>query len=293
MEDFSEYIPENESGKYVLQGMYFNSPSNKAKRFYFYPLWCGECYVKSSYEIDRKYMDSFIAFWIEEGELSFSFDDRQDFTATEGSLVILDCKERNHYYTKSFCKFMFVHFNGNSIQPLYDYITQEKQNLFAISENDKAAFTKLFKLMKMQVSSTKELDYSELFYNLLIELVDRTQWSQLDPPLEHQTPSMVTEALSYLDEHFVEKVTINTLCHQLGVSATLLSRTFHQYTNNSIHEYLISVRLLHAKQLLVAEPHLSIAEVANLCGFHDASHLNKCFRTQLGMTPSKFRKMRF
>lgn len=293
MEDFSEYIPENEQGKFALQGLYFNSPSIKAKQLYYYPLWCGEYYVKSPYEIDRKYMDSFIAFWIEEGELSFSFDDRQDFTAKESSLIILDCKERNHYYTKSFCKFMFVHFNGQQIQPLYDYITRDKENRFNILDSEQSTFKQLFKLMKMQTSSTKELDYSELFYRLLIGLVDRMHFGQPDPSTPGRTPEMVTEAIGYLDEHYVDKITIGALCHQLGVSATLLSRNFHIYTNNSIHEYLISVRLLHAKQLLTTQPNLSIAEVADLCGFHDASHLNKSFNQQLGMTPSKFRKMQF
>lgn len=293
MEDFSQFIPKVEQGKFSLQGLYFNDPSNKAKELYYYPLWGGEYYVKYPYEIDRKYMNSFIVFWIEEGELSFNFDDRDDYTASANSVVILDCKERNHYFTKSFCKFIFFHFNGNQIQKLYNHIINMGKNSFLITEETKKQFNQLMKLLKIKISSNKELEYSKLLYSLLLTLTSSAGTDSDDKTSMRKPPAMVDDTLKYLDENYNQKITIQEVCRKVGVSPSLLNKNFHIYTNNSIHEYLISVRLTHAKQLLTTDSNLSIAEIAASCGFHDASHLNKLFHANLGMTPSDFRNMGF
>ena len=293
MEDFSEYIPAHEQGIQCLQGLFFNNPSNKAKKLFNYPLWTGEYLVDYPYLIDRQYMNSFIVFLIEDGELSFTFDDRHDFTAHKDSVVIMDCKKRNHYFAKSPCKFIFFHFNGEQVQALYDYITQDNNNLFPATKTIKQNINQIFNLFKTRAFSEKEASFSELIYQLLVSLTTIADLSPTDHSILRHTPSMVTQALNYLDQHYSEKVTVTDLCKQLGVSSSLLSQTFRTYTNNSVHEYLTSVRVLHAKGLLTTQPDLSIAEIANCCGFHDTSHLNKVFNSETGMTPSKFRKICF
>lgn len=293
MNNFSQFIPKIEQGKFSLQGLYFNDPSNKAKKLYYYPLWGGEYYVKYPYEVDRKYINSFIIFWIEEGELSFNFDNHNDYTATANSVVILDCKERNHYFTKSFCKFIFFHFNGNQIQQLYDYIISTGKNRFTITVEMENQFSQLMKLLKAKISSNKELEYSRLLYGLLLTLTSLagTRAKTFSETSFHKPPAMIDDVLRYIDKNYNHKITIQNVCHKIGASPSLLTKNFHIYTNNSIHEYLISVRLTHAKKLLTSDSNLSIAEIADICGFHDASHLNKLFHTNLGMTPSEFRNM--
>lgn len=293
MDDFSEYIPTNEQGMRCLQGLFFNNPSNKAKQLYYYPLWTGEYRVDYPYMIDRQYMNSFIVFLIEDGELSFTFDDRRDFTATKGSVVIMDCKKRNHYFAKGRCQFIFFHFNGEQVQALYDYITSQKRNHFQATPDVEHLINQIFNLFKTRAFTEKESTFSELLYQLLIDLTLIADPAPADHSTLKQTPPMVTEALDYLDKHYEQKVTIATLCQQLGVSPSLLSQNFRTYTDNSVHGYLTSVRILHAKGLLTTAPDLGIAEIAERCGFHDTSHLNKVFSAETGMTPSKFRKICF
>ncbi|KRK97476.1 hypothetical protein FD04_GL001504 [Secundilactobacillus odoratitofui DSM 19909 = JCM 15043] len=293
MEDYSEYIPDNEKGIQPLQGIYFNNPSNIAKELYYYPMWGAEYQVTYPYVVDRQYMNAFILFWVEEGELSFTFNDRQDFVAKKDSLIILDCKKRNHYYTNSSSKFMFFHFNGPQIQLLYDYITKNNQNSFEMSASNKTLFIQLLNTLQTKNYANRDIVNSELLYKILINLTSNIPSNQFDRSGLHQSPQLVKDALNYLDTHYAETVTIQTLCHHLGVSSALLSRTFRANTNNSIHHYLTSTRLSHAQQLLTRYPDISIAEVALKCGFHDASHLNKIFRADIGMSPSEFRRMCF
>lgn len=293
MDDFSEYIPTNEQGMRCLQGLYFNNPSNKAKQLYYYPLWTGEYCVNYPYMIDRQYMNSFIVFLIEDGELSFTFDDRRDFTATKDSVVIMDCKKRNHYFATSDCKFIFFHFNGDQVQALYDYVTNAKTNCFQATEELKHLINQIFNLFKTRAFADKETTFSVLLYQLLIALTLIADPAPTDRSSLKQTPQMVTQALDYLDKHYAQKITIAALCKRIGVSPSLLSQNFRAYTDNSVHGYLTSVRILHVKGMLTTAPDLSIADIAEQCGFHDTSHLNKVFSTETGLTPSKFRKICF
>jgi AraC-like DNA-binding protein len=282
----------NPQGAKTLQGTFFNHPSNVAKELYHYPLWGAQFEVSYPYRTDRQYMNSFIIFWIQSGELNFTFDDRPNLLAKRDTVVLLDCKKPNHYYVSKTCRFIFFHFNGQPVQPLYDYITRNKQNSFECTPTLKQLFEQLLALLAEEAYTGNDLRYSQSLYGMLLNLTD-SRVSQLDHATLHQTPKLVTDALAYIDLHYQEHITIKTLCLALNVSATLLSNKFKTYTNNSVHQYLISVRLSHAQQLLTGPAELSIAEIATTCGFHDASHLNKIFDQELDMTPSEFRKAYF
>lgn len=58
------------------------------------------------------------------------------------------------------------------------------------------------------------------------------------------------------------------------------------------HEYLVAYRLMQAKQMLLTNQ-LSIEQIAELCGFHSASHFARAFRKNNGISPSEFKQMRF
>lgn len=293
MDDFSTYIPAHENGKRCLRGLYFNTPSNIAKSLYFYPLWGAEYQVSYPYSINRQYMDSFIIFLIEDGELNFHFKD-QKFTARKHNIVLLDCKDPNYYYTQNHCKFVFIHFRGPQSQQLYDYVTDKgATNKFPLTTDIEKTVFSLLKELQPNHTFQEEIYYSEKLYSILLALTKIKDEVPLDRSTLRSTPALIKSALAYLDEHYMEKITISKLCMELGTSPSLLSMQFRAYTSNSIHQYLASVRLSHAEHLLTNNPDLSIANVANLCGFHDASHLNKAFKSSLRMAPSQFRSQCF
>ncbi|MFC6323880.1 helix-turn-helix domain-containing protein [Companilactobacillus baiquanensis] len=293
MDDFSEYFPINEQGKECLRGIYFNNPSNKAKKIFFYPLWGAEYKVSYPYSIDRKYMNSFLIMYIQDGELSITFPDGSNNVAKKDSFIILDCKERNRYFTNTNCHFTFFHFNGNQAQFLYDFITKNGSHIFTANDDIKNDIYEIFNVFRSQIISAREESYSTLIYRFLINLSNSSSVIQIDKSTLHQTPKLVEEALRYIDDHFDEKLTTTNICKYLGVSSSLLAKNFKTYTNNSIHQYIISVRVIHSQRLLTTQPDMSVAEVAATCGFNDTSHLTKIFKSEIGMTPSKFKKMCF
>ena len=65
---------------------------------------------------------------------------------------------------------------------------------------------------------------------------------------------------------------------------------FRQLTGYTPHQYLLLVRLNHARKLIAQRnPPLALAEIAATTGFCDQAHLNRHFRRFFGTTPSAFR----
>ncbi|MBR0433087.1 MAG: helix-turn-helix transcriptional regulator [Bacteroidaceae bacterium] len=52
--------------------------------------------------------------------------------------------------------------------------------------------------------------------------------------------------------------------------------------------YILHARIEHARQLLLAHPEHTIAEVAEQCGFADQPHFTRVFRRVCGVTPGQF-----
>ncbi len=74
------------------------------------------------------------------------------------------------------------------------------------------------------------------------------------------------------------------------LSAFHYIRRFKKESGLTPHQYLIQSRVRLAKHLLT--PGCSIAEIAGQSGFYDQSHLNRCFKKSIGLSPAQFIKAR-
>jgi len=77
------------------------------------------------------------------------------------------------------------------------------------------------------------------------------------------------------------------LIAELAVSRTLLHTKLKALTNFSATEFIKSVRMKRAAQLL-SQKKISVAEVAYMVGFKEPQYFNKCFKKQFGVTPGLF-----
>ena len=81
---------------------------------------------------------------------------------------------------------------------------------------------------------------------------------------------------------------VNTLCLEAGMSRSVLYRKIKAITGHSIQDFIRTIRLKKASQLL-AEKDVSINEVAYLVGFTNPKHFSTSFRKTFGRSPSDFR----
>ncbi|MBQ8305421.1 MAG: helix-turn-helix transcriptional regulator [Blautia sp.] len=95
---------------------------------------------------------------------------------------------------------------------------------------------------------------------------------------------------SYIDEHFAEDLTLEQVAALAGFSKYHFSRLFRQYTDSSFYKYLNQKRIDNAKTLL-ADPSLTVIEVALQSGFSSLSAFLRMFKQLNRCTPTEFRNM--
>ncbi|MBP5580866.1 MAG: helix-turn-helix domain-containing protein, partial [Ruminococcus sp.] len=76
---------------------------------------------------------------------------------------------------------------------------------------------------------------------------------------------------------------------KIGISTSYFQHLYRQFLNISFNADVISARLALAERLLTSTA-LRIGEIAEKCGYPDASHFMKLFRRKKGMTASEYRK---
>lgn len=99
---------------------------------------------------------------------------------------------------------------------------------------------------------------------------------------------ILTETCKYIQENFHRDLSIKELADHVSFSPSYFFKIFKKAANTTPAEYLISVRLSHAK-LLLLESELTVAEISEACGFHDASYFSYYFKKSFGITPSEYR----
>jgi transcriptional regulator GlxA family with amidase domain len=90
-------------------------------------------------------------------------------------------------------------------------------------------------------------------------------------------------------ERLERPLTLADLAGHACVSQRTFARRFRAETGTSPHQWLLSQRVLQARQLL-EEDDVPVDEIARVCGFADAAALRYHFRRAVATTPSAYRR---
>jgi len=111
---------------------------------------------------------------------------------------------------------------------------------------------------------------------------------------EHQStdePSgdlMLQKAISYINRHFSEEITLEMIAKNCFISVNQLCRVFKESLGTTVMKYIIGKRISEAKKLLKAGH--SVSDTALICGFRDYSNFIRTFTASVGTSPGKYAK---
>ena len=83
---------------------------------------------------------------------------------------------------------------------------------------------------------------------------------------------------------------IEEFAQLMKLGRTVFYKKLRGITGYSPNEYLRTMRMKKAAELLLSEEHLTVAEVAYKVGINDPFYFSKCFKTQFGISPSIYQK---
>lgn len=107
---------------------------------------------------------------------------------------------------------------------------------------------------------------------------DGSQWSTRIKPV-----------LEYIEEHYEENLSLDTLAEIAGMNSRYFCRVFFSLTHSTPMNYVNFYRIEQAAYLLDSTD-LPITSVAVECGFWESSYFTKVFKKYRGITPKNYRQ---
>ena len=117
-----------------------------------------------------------------------------------------------------------------------------------------------------------------LFYQLILEL--RLCTESFTSLKMRSAESLVARAISYIEGHYREKLSIDGIAKELNVSKSLLAHYFKYELNISVYRYITEKRLAYAHRLI--QTGTPITEVSRICGYGDYSVFYRAYTKMFG-----------
>lgn len=279
----------NEAGVLKKSEVYFSSPSQTAKKVYFYPISAGHFFCIKGYHLVRKNYNSLLITHILDGSFTFVKDGKH-ITARKGDTVILDCYKTHEYYTNDKFESIWVHISGANSYELFEEIENTGGNLIKCKDIQhlKKLLFRIFEGIKSD-NPPSELNLSLDIYKLFTELLNPQSAKSKG---ENSYDDCVQIVKEYISENLNENLTVGKLAEIVNMSSSHFSRIFKRQTGFSPYDYILISRLNRAKYLLQVTD-MTVASIAYETGFNSESNFIYFFTENEGISPGKFRKLKF
>ena len=164
------------------------------------------------------------------------------------------------------------------------YLSFAPENLFGIQQQ--------FEDMLQEYQKNSE--YSQFILQGMLQRLILTIYQQYlpfnDTILKYKNYDVrIHDAMIYLEKNLEYSPSVEEVARYVSLSTSHFSRLFKEVVGLSFTDYVISIKLQHA-QILLANPKLSIGEIATRVGFSNGNYLCNVFKRNFGCSPSEFRK---
>jgi two-component system response regulator YesN len=99
----------------------------------------------------------------------------------------------------------------------------------------------------------------------------------------------IDEVKVYMKLHYSEGISLESIASSFYVSKEHLSRTFKAQEDETIHNYLIKLRMEKSKELILKH-NMSIKHVSKTVGYDDIAYFYRVFKKYYGLAPGLFKK---
>lgn len=152
------------------------------------------------------------------------------------------------------------------------------------SSNRSRLANKMRSLFHAIEEDAQSLLSEELFLDFMNDLLDNGKGYDQTPK---RCDERVQELINIMRESFTEPLSLQQMSEVTRISPFHLIRLFKASTGLSPYEYLLTLRVEHARKLLTKGR--SVQDAALESGFYDTSHLNRMFKKVSGSSPKIFR----
>jgi AraC family transcriptional regulator len=158
-----------------------------------------------------------------------------------------------------------------------------ESDLHATAENNPDVRHKILRMYKELLRGDIYTDSS--IRMMLLSLVKDTEKSN-----NQKRPKWTTDLFELLNDRWNEQIALHDLSAAIHVHPVTISKYFTRYFSCTFGEYMRKLKI-NKSISLIKNSHLSLTEIALLCGFADQSHFTRNFKELTGFLPKDFKKL--
>ena len=143
----------------------------------------------------------------------------------------------------------------------------------------------------LKPSNMAEIEEAVIFMTEMLKKKGITAKKRSEDPEKEEGKAgtfIVKNALSYIEENYAQKISLNEVAEKTYVSQWHLSKLLNKHTGKSFSEILNNIRIEKAKELLM-NPSLRISDIAEQVGFLDVAHFSRVFKKYVGRSANEYR----
>ena len=101
---------------------------------------------------------------------------------------------------------------------------------------------------------------------------------------------MLDRAMAIIELHLYNTdFNVNIFAREMGMARTNLFTKLKAVTGQTPNDFILSIRLKKGAVMLRNNPELNNTEISDRIGFSSSRYFSKCFKAQVGMTPTEYR----
>lgn len=278
------------SGNLVNSSRIIYTPSVFAKTNLIHLQEIGELKAQKPHTSKRENLASYLFFMVLDGSGHLEYDG-QLFPLRKGDCVFVDCrKQYAHHSSEDLWTLKWVHFYGPNMNGIYEKYV-ERGGHPSFHPRDLGAFGNILQELYLLAESSVYVRDMKIFEKLtgLLALLMEESWNPERNTGATSQRRNLQNVKEYLEQHYSEKLTLDNLAETFFINKFYLTRVFKEQFGITVNNYLLQVRITHAKQLLRFTD-LSIEKIGQECGMNDANYFTRMFKKIEGSTPGEYRK---
>lgn len=199
-------------------------------------------------------------------------------TDTENLLLIIQFKSH-----------LITDLENNRILPSYPLTVINRDTPFAISMSSLIKKMQLKSLNQTNGTRMTLMGYYYLLVGQLLDYFETTRTTRSEVALTGDDINRISQIINFVEANFQDKIGLQSLSDSLHINKYHLSHFITKKMGISFQNYLNSVRLSHALNLM-SRGDQKILDIAIQAGFSDHKYLNKLIKDTFNCTPKAYQK---
>ncbi len=135
-------------------------------------------------------------------------------------------------------------------------------------------------------------DEQKALVSELLYLINCDLCYQVARDFTNRQSEIINKTRQYINYNFEKNISLKEMADRVHLSPNYLLKIFKKETGIAPKEYILRMRIEHAKFLL-STTNMTIKKIALECGFSDASYFSFYFKKYLNITPIEYRKNQY